>query len=424
MGQQHILMVIDHYLPIQGGAQYQTQRLSQSLAQRGHKVSVVTVWQTGLPEVEDDNGIKVYRIKGLTLRVPWFFKEPGWRRYPPPFPDPGLVLELRRLIGRLHPDVIQVYGWMVYSCAVALLGKHIPMVVSARDYGYSCANRYMMHGQHLCDGPGLLKCTVCARDYYSLPKALAATIGIAAWRRLLINKTGAFHSVSTFVQQILDRDVLRTPVGRQNPSGPNALSVVIHDLFEEQEATADPAYMAQLPDEPFILFVGTLDQRKGMDVLLRAYAMLGAAPPLVLIGITTPDTPATFPPGVTVLRNVPHPTVMAAWHLSLFGVAPSVVPDCLPNVVLEAMSEGKAVVGTNIGGIPDMILDGGTGLLVPPGDDLALAAAIERLSNDPALRERLGRAAQLRVQLFSPTYIVPHFESLYARLAGGNNVPC
>src|SRR5689334_15306349 len=127
-----ILMVIDHYPPILGGAQLQTRLLSRHLVARGHQVSVATTWQTGLPEYEEDAGIQVYRIKGLTMRVPWFFKDPGWRRHPPTFPEPGLVWGLRRLIDRIQPDIVQTYGWITYSCAVALIGKKIPMVISLR----------------------------------------------------------------------------------------------------------------------------------------------------------------------------------------------------------------------------------------------------------------------------------------------------
>jgi 2-deoxystreptamine N-acetyl-D-glucosaminyltransferase/2-deoxystreptamine glucosyltransferase len=69
----------------------------------------------------------------------------------------------------------------------------------------------------------------------------------------------------------------------------------------------------------------------------------------------------------------------------------------LPNVVLEAMAHGKTVVATPVGGIPTLIEDGETGLLVPVGDAAALRAALERALGDEVLRARLGRAARKRV---------------------------
>ena len=78
-------------------------------------------------------------------------------------------------------------------------------------------------------------------------------------------------------------------------------------------------------------------------------------------------------------------------------VVPSVWQDAFPNAVLETMASGKAVIATAVGGIPDMIEDGVSGLLVPPGDEAALAAAIAGLLGDPARRSALGHAARERV---------------------------
>jgi glycosyltransferase involved in cell wall biosynthesis len=61
------------------------------------------------------------------------------------------------------------------------------------------------------------------------------------------------------------------------------------------------------------------------------------------------------------------------------------------------MAHGCAVVATTVGGLPDMVIDGETGLLVPPLDPPALRAAIDRLVADPELRQRLGAAARERI---------------------------
>lgn len=72
--------------------------------------------------------------------------------------------------------------------------------------------------------------------------------------------------------------------------------------------------------------------------------------------------------------------------------------DGLPNVLLEAQSQGLACVATRVSAIPELIEDGVTGLLAPPGDPAALASALERLLRDPSLRERLGAAGERRVR--------------------------
>ena len=122
------------------------------------------------------------------------------------------------------------------------------------------------------------------------------------------------------------------------------------------------------PEEPFILFVGAFRRVKGVPELLAAYERLENAPPLVMVGIKTPDTPDRFPAGITVLESVPHATVMALWERALFGVFPSTWPEPLATVVHEAMSRGRPVIATRAGGIPEVVIDGQTGLLVPPRD--------------------------------------------------------
>ncbi|MCB9457477.1 MAG: glycosyltransferase [Anaerolineaceae bacterium] len=401
-----ILMVSDFYAPFIGGAEYEIQLLATELTRRQHTVSVATVWHTGLAAQEDQEGVKVYRLRGLSTRVPWFSQNPG-RRFHPPFPDPSMVWGLRRLIDHCQPDVVNAQGWSVYSAAAALLGKRIPLVVSARDYGFSCALRTLMNKGTICTGPGPLKCVDCARQPYGFPKAVAATAGIFLFHSLILSRIQAVHSVSRFVESVIKRDLLGTRPGR-------TITRTISDIPLRHSGTVSLENGDYpLPDEPFILFVGALQTNKGIHVLLEAYHQLESPPPLVLIGTVWPDTPETFPSGVTVLYNLPHAVVMAAWERALFGIVPSIWPDPLPGVVREAMSKRKAVIGTAVGGISDMITDGENGLLVPPGDADALAAAMNRLIQTPDLREQLGEAAQRSIQMLIPDTIIPQFESLY-----------
>ena len=77
-------------------------------------------------------------------------------------------------------------------------------------------------------------------------------------------------------------------------------------------------------------------------------------------------------------------------------VVPSVWEEAFGLAALEPMARGVAVVATRVGGVPEVVVDGETGLLVPPGDEAALAAALERLLSDAALRRRLGEAGRRR----------------------------
>jgi glycosyltransferase involved in cell wall biosynthesis len=95
----------------------------------------------------------------------------------------------------------------------------------------------------------------------------------------------------------------------------------------------------------------------------------------------------------------------------------------LSNTVLEAMATGLPVVATDVGGTGEMVEDGVTGRLVPPGDSTALARAIGQLVADLPLREQMGRAGRARAEsVFSIERMVADYEDYYLKVAAGRVV--
>lgn len=408
-----ILLTVDFYPPFIGGSERQVQILAHELREKGHEVRVGTVWHNGLEETTNEAGVIIHRWKGMSTAVPWFSTHVG-RRFHPPFPDPLIVLAMRKVINEFKPDVVNANGWISYSCAAALLGKDIPLIISSREYGHSCATKTMLYEGKLCTGPEFSKCMTCTRKHYGAPKGIVSVLSMYLGKPLLRRKLGGVHSVSSFVKSFADQNLL---------NGTKISSRVIADILTpsyNEEAVAPKAKQTQtqpiaLPDEPFILFVGALQIHKGVRQILEAYQQLKNAPPLVFIGSVWADTP-DFPPNVTVIHNAPHDEVMKAWGRCLFGTAPSVWPEPLGGVVREAMLAGKAMIATRIGGNTDMITEGVNGLLVTPGDANSLAEAMQCLIDDPELRERLGVAAHETMKVFTGSYIAPHFEEFYSEV--------
>ena len=415
-----VLLATDNYPPYIGGAQIQSRLIARELKERGHEVVVVTVWQNDIPATEDDDGVLVHRLR--QLRTLPLVARKRRQHYQPPFPDPVTVAGLRRLIRRYRPDIVHSYGWFSYSCAAALLGTDIPLLLTSRDYAYSCATRTLFHNGGHCSGPGLMKCVRCAGAEYGPSKGLVAALGVRLSAPLLRRKLRAIHSISSYVQTIIRRDFLDDRNAETTATGSIVHDVIgsVHeeDVSFESDGSLD-RYLVQLPAEPFLLFVGALRRVKGVGQLLEAYQQLQEPPPLVLIGTLERDSPP-LPPGVVVLRDLPHPAVLAAWERSLFGVLPSVLPEPFGTVVCEAMSRGKAVIGTQPGGHSDMIVPEETGLLVPPGDVHALTRAIERLIQESRLRDRLGREARVRARRFTPEVAIPRIERIYVELMARN----
>jgi glycosyltransferase involved in cell wall biosynthesis len=152
-----------------------------------------------------------------------------------------------------------------------------------------------------------------------------------------------------------------------------------------------PAEVGEEADPPEVLYVGRLSAEKGIRTLVEATRSLN----LVVVGSgplrsLVPDA----------LGFVPHEDVKRLLARAAVVVLPS-HREGLPMVLLEAMAHGRAVVATPVGGIPSLVEDGVTGLLVPKGDPKTLRVAIERLLADPELRQRLGEAARARVRELS-----------------------
>lgn len=395
-------MLAQFYPPTVGGEERHVQDLSTSLVERGHQVAVATLWHAGLPEFESERGVRVYRIRGTAQRAAQLFSESG-RRHAPPVPDPELVLALRRIVGIERPEIVHGHNWLVRSFLPLKKWSGARLVMTLHDYSLVCAKKSMLRSNAPCDGAGA-KCWMCSADHYGAAKGTPTLIGnwvMSVFERSLVDM---FIPVSQAV-------ATRTGMG----SGQRRSRVIpnfVPDRFEFNGADHDPR-LAQLPDRPFLLYVGDLRLFKGINVMLAAYAGIANAPPLVLIGRKDADTPVRFPNNVVVLEPLPHGAVMEAWRQSLIGLLPSIGPETFGIAALEAMATGRPVIASRIGGLPDIVVDGETGLLVPPGDTDGLRQAMEGLLSDPALIERMGQAARQRAMEFRASAIVPRIEQVY-----------
>ncbi len=162
---------------------------------------------------------------------------------------------------------------------------------------------------------------------------------------------------------------------------------------------------ASLPERPVVLFVGVLERYKAVDVLADAWRLAALRVPdatLHLVGRgTLRDVPerlvADLPAQTRWTESLPTPDVARALDDASVLVLPS-RSEGLGRVVVEAFCRGRGVVGSRVGGIPDLVEDGVTGVLVAPADVHALADALVRVLADREYAERLGTAAREAVQ--------------------------
>lgn len=176
------------------------------------------------------------------------------------------------------------------------------------------------------------------------------------------------------------------------------------------------------PGQPLAVCVARLHPQKGLDVLLRAAAALRRRLPDLRVAIVGQGPleaelrrqATVLALGATVIFAGPRRHAVDELAAADVVVVPSRW-EGWPLVVAEALHLGRPVVASAVGGIPDMVDDGVSGVLVAPGDVLALADALEQVLADPAAAEAMARAgARLLAERYPPDVLVDQVEAVYA----------
>jgi starch synthase len=169
-----------------------------------------------------------------------------------------------------------------------------------------------------------------------------------------------------------------------------------------------------------VLFIGRLTRQKGVDTLLRAAAAFRA--PLTICGsgpeegaLRTLAADLELGARVRWLGTQPQSRLADLYREAAVVAMPS-HEEGLGLVAVEAALCGTPVVGFRSGGLVDVVDDGATGFLVPPGDARALAGALDRLTRDPALVASLGATARARASRFAPDRVAARYREIYDRV--------
>ncbi len=295
-----------------------------------------------------------------------------------------------------------------------------------------------------------------AKLLYGIPH-VATTHSLEPLRPWKAEQLGGGYAVSSFCERtaleaadavIAVSGAMRHDILQCYPAIDPDRVVVIHNGVDTEEFHPDPHTDALPalgidPERPFVTFVGRITRQKGIDLLLTAAERFDPDLQLVLLP-SAPDTPevgeemraratalAERRSGVLWLEQVlPRPELVEVLSNSVVAICPSVYePFGLVNV--EAMACATAVVATDIGGIPEIVVDGETGILVhlelgPDGQPVdpdrfigSLAAAVNSLVGDPATAERMGTMGRKRaVDEFSWPSIAARTVELYESLSG------
>lgn len=406
-----VLLLAQFLPPAVGGTEQHVWSLAKALAVRGHDVTLLGFKSGDEQDTTVSDGVRIIRVPSIAYVVPGLSRESS-RPFALPMSDPLVRRAIDRELSRAPYDVIHAHNWIVNSALGPAAKRRVPIVMTLHDYGQVCATFGLMYqGEQVCATPSPTRCTSCATTHYG-PLRGPVTVAANAWSaRRRSRGVAQFAAVSTAVSTAVSPDG-GVPWPRHAGVQARVIPNFIADGF-----VADPI-MAIPPDAP-LLYVGALTRNKGVDALLDAYRSISGAPELLLAGRAEPDDRRRFPDGARWLGEVPYAEVRDLMNAARAVVVPSVWQDPCPTVVLEAMAVGRPVVAAASGGIPDLVQDGVTGILVRPGDAAALAGAIERVLGDDQAARAFGIAGRNRAREFTVSATVERIEHMYADAAAG-----
>jgi glycosyltransferase involved in cell wall biosynthesis len=277
----------------------------------------------------------------------------------------GLPFSVARELRSFRPDVVVAQS--PYEAAAALAGRRL-----ARS---SARVVLEVHGDW----------RTATRLYGSpLRRLLEPLSGAAA--RAAVRRSDAVRTVSPFTTSLV----------RGLGVEPAATFTTYSDISAFQREPVAP-----LPALPRLLFVGVLERYKNVHGLAAAWRLAAPRVPGVVLHVVGDGREREavaalvrhLPGQVSWDERLPPDDVAGALDAATALVLPS-FSEGLPRVAMEAFARGRSVVGSRAGGIPDIVEDGVSGLLVPSGDAAALADALVRIATDAELARRLASGAQ------------------------------
>ncbi len=396
----HLVLANQWYPPESGwgGVAMWNYTLARAYRQLGHSVTILAARTAPeIPETKDDDGITVHR---LLVRDNY-----RWRRLPG--------------VGRYVRPIQQLLYARRVDQALRALHRAKPFdVVEFADVnaeGFFYARAPLTSFVVRCHTP-----TFVLKRYYTAREMLYDTRIISACEKDVIRRAHALTAPSRDMANVIANEYgIRAETIAVIP---NALAIS-NFKFQISDSQLANHRTNELTNYCTILHVGRLERAKGVTILADAIPQVLAQIPrarFVFIGddrlsargtsqraeLEKQLTDAGARHRVEFLGGVDQATLSDWYCRADICVVPSMLYESFSYTAAQALAAGKPVVASRIGGIPETVDDGETGLLVQPGSAAQLADAVIRLANDTDLRERMGRAGRKKVaREFDPQMI-------------------
>jgi len=426
----NICLVNEYFPPFApGGAEWSLDALARAMVARGHHVTIVTP-NYGAVSREDRDGVSVVRFP-FPRRLP-----PGRTPVTPKWLANPLfyvwaALAVARAARRAGAQVIHAQNkHSLIPCVLAGRWLGVPVFLTIRDGSIiNAAPMCLHHGDRMPADCGVRKLwRECSEEYFAqyLAGRRSRLRGKLAFlyfwldsrlKQRFLRRVDGVIGVSRGILEIYRRSGLLNGV-RSTQVVYNVPPLSAPPPPSEVEALRERLGLRR---RRVVLYVGKFSPGKGSADLLAAAGSVASRCPdatFVFVGEGKLETDGTA--DIRRLGPLPNREVLCLYPLADVVVVPSIVPDALSRVILEAMAASRPVIATRVGGTPELVVHDVSGLLVERGDRKELAEAIATLLDDPARRRRLGEAAREHiVRRFSSDQTVEQLITVYAGTRSG-----
>jgi glycosyltransferase involved in cell wall biosynthesis len=405
------ILRIDSWDGQPGGAQDYIREIGVELARRGHATEVLDLVSVPMERPPADQ---------RPVMVP-----SGWGRRLPHdvIAAPKVEAAIRDAVRSFQPDLLHLHHFDAGFASIARIVPEltVPIVMTAHDAELVCPISTLVRpGNIVCEGGVRPRClfTGCHVGFGGLYNLWQQRVFDAA----VAPRVRAYLCPSYSVANYLNAHGYHPAV--HLPSFARIPPPVV------DRPTPDPPTSAP----PTVGYLGRLEQYKGVHDLIEAIGILRRSLPSVRLTIAGAGPYRAALESLVGRRGLRGSVEFVgpisgaakeAWFGTVHVLAtPSNFWENFPLVALEGMVRGRPVVGTDIGGIPDIVVPDATGLLVPVADPPALARALDRLLGDPSLRARLGSEGRRRVlERFTPELHADRLEAVYSAVLAGRDFP-
>lgn len=397
-----ICRIIYAYSPYAfGGADIYTEKISKELVKRGNPTVVITINPRRKYLIEDNGTTTIYRFHPFniatvhTIGRKSFVHQAIWTAFD--IYNRYSYIKIKNILEKEKPDVVHMHTPLdvTLSAFEAVKNLRLPLVLTLHDYLLLCRRAVLVHGSgEICSDKNINPLCKMYRQFSKMIVEDKIDTVIAP-SQFVLNKyksEGFFKHSRTIVL-------------------PHGIDINNMPDFLEKESRSRKRNID-------ILYVGSLTKHKGAHILIKAFRQIdNENVKLHIVGDGIYEN---------ILRNLARGDDRIIFHgkfansgtHKFYGIAdvlvvPSIWYDVRPNVIPEAFRAGVPVVGSNIGGIPELVNDGYNGFLVEPGEVNSLKTVLSNIARNPEGLKRISENAREYVKKFEMSLYINRLTEVY-----------